>query len=76
MIGNTEVNGAFKSQPIWGVVKQRKYMPNQIGVVKFAQVVANPENYYPAALLGRSLTHAEATAIAKMFNSGVSNGTD
>ena len=75
-----EVDDRLKNQPVWGVVKRRKYMkqPNayQEQPMERALVVANPTFEHPLVVLGSNLTHEEATAIAKMFNSGELHGTD
>jgi hypothetical protein len=75
-----EVNDEFKREPIWGVVKRRKYLktPNRLNdqYREMAEVIANTTSHHPFVLLGSNLTHEEATAIAKMFNSGELHGTN
>jgi hypothetical protein len=75
-----EVDDRLKNEPFWGVVKRRKYMkqPNayQEQIMERAEVIANPTSHHPSAVLGSNLTHEEATAIAKMFNSGELHGTN
>jgi hypothetical protein len=77
-----EVDDKLKQEPFWGVVKRRRYMnmrqPNvyQEQFMERAEVIANPTSHHPAAILGSNLTHEEATAIAKMFNSGELHGTN
>jgi hypothetical protein len=56
----------FKNEPVWGVVIYSEA----------ARVELNTFAHHPRNVLGTNLTHEEATAIAKMFNSGELHGTN
>jgi hypothetical protein len=75
-----EVDDKLKQEPFWGVVKRRKMLMGGAltgeRYIERAEVIANPTSHHPLAVLGSNLTHEEATAIAKMFNSGELHGTD
>jgi hypothetical protein len=70
----------LKKLAVWDVVTRTRniFTPDlyKATTVEVAEVV--PTNIHPKwfTLIGRALTHEEATAIAKMFNSGELHGTN